>query len=194
MWTAALTFYVVMAGWFVFAAAMVAAFRRSGSRRPAQARDRSSIVGLILQAVSYSAVWTLRRDWRAPLLGQRVVPQALLAVAAIALVIGSIWMVVWAVRTLGRQWSLGARVIDGHELVTSGPYALVRHPIYSGMLGMLVATGIAVSYWWWVPIGIVLYLVGTRVRTRAEEGLLRAEFGAAYEAYAARVPAIVPFL
>jgi len=188
----AFTFYVIIAGWFGFAGAMIAARRHSGGVE--RRRERSSVTGLVVQMVAYSAVWTVRRDWTAPLLGQTVVPEVLLGALTIALIGGSMWMVVAAVRTLGRQWSLAARVIDGHELITAGPYRLVRHPIYSGMLGMLVATGIAVTRWWWLPIGVALYVAGTLIRTRAEERLLRGQFGAAYDAYAARVSALVPFI
>lgn len=187
-----LTFSVVIAGWFAFAAAMFVAGSRS--RRTARRRERSSLIGMGIQMVGYSIVWSVRRRWTDPLLVQALVPEWLLSALALALVFGSIWMVVAAVRTLGRQWSLTARVIDGHELVTRGPYALVRHPIYSGMLGMLVATGIAVTHWWVVPIGVAAYVAGTLMRTRSEERLLREQFGAAYDAWAARVPAFVPFL
>jgi len=186
------TVYFMIAGWFGFAAAMFAARRHSGQVE--RRRERSSVTGLVIQMVAYSAVWTVRRAWTAPLLGQNVVPEALLCALTIALVVGSIWMVVAAVRTLGRQWSLTARVIEGHELMTAGPYRLVRHPIYSGMLGMLVATGIALTRWWWLPIGVAVYVAGTLIRTRAEERLLREQFGAAYEAYAARVSGLIPFI
>jgi len=186
------TFYFLMAGWFVFVGAMFAARRHSGQVE--RRRERSSVAGLVVQMAAYSAVWTVRRAWTAPLLAQTLVPEALLCALTVALVIGSVWMVVAAIRTLGRQWSLTARVIEGHELMTAGPYRLVRHPIYSGMLGMLVATGIAVTRWWWLPIGVVLYVAGTLIRARAEEQLLREQFGAAYDAYAARVPALIPFV
>jgi len=185
------TVYVMIAGWLGFAGAMLAARRHSGQVE--RRRERSSVTGLAVQMVAYSAVWTVRRPWTSPLLGQTVVPEALLSALTIALVSGSIWIVVAAVRTLGRQWSLTARVIEGHELMTAGPYRLVRHPIYSGMLGMLVATGIALTRWWWLPIGVAVYVAGTLIRTRAEEGLLREQFGAAYDAYAAGVPALIPF-
>ena len=192
MSVSAFTFYVMIAGWFGFAGAMLAARRHSGQVE--RSRERSSVTGLVIQMVAYSTVWSVRRAWTAPLLGQRVVPEALLSALTIALIVGSVWMVVAAVRTLGRQWSLTARVIEGHELMTAGPYRLVRHPIYSGMLGMLLATGIAVTRWWWLPIGVVLYVAGTLIRMRAEERLLREQFGAAYDAYAARVSALIPFV
>jgi len=78
--------------------------------------------------------------------------------------------------------------------VTSGPYRLVRHPICRGTLGMLVATGMAVTTWWWLPLGVALFVAGTMIRARAKERLPRGQFGAACDAGAVRVPALVPFI
>jgi protein-S-isoprenylcysteine O-methyltransferase Ste14 len=189
---ASFTFYAMIAGWFGFAAAMFVAVRRG--RQVERRRESRAVAGIVLQMLAYSAVWSVRRHWTSPLLAQTVVPEALLCVIALALIAGSVWLVLAAVRTLGRHWSVAARVIEGHELVMTGPYALVRNPIYSGMLGMLVATGIAVTAWWWLPFGVACFAAGTAIRVRAEERLLRGQFGAAYDAYAARVPALIPFL
>ena len=92
---------------------------------------------------------------------------------------------------LGRQWSLGARVVQGHELITGGAYSLVRHPIYTGMFGMLLGTALAVSSWWALLAGAAVFLLGTALRIRVEERLLMAEFGEAYRDYARTVPALL---
>ena len=97
----------------------------------------------------------------------------------------------WA---LGRHWALVARVVEGHELITHGPYAVVRNPIYLGMFGAVLATGLAFSRWWTFLMAIVLFLIGNRIRIRAEEQLLRQTFGAKFDAYAQRVPAFFPRL
>jgi protein-S-isoprenylcysteine O-methyltransferase Ste14 len=99
-----------------------------------------------------------------------------------------------AVKTLGKEWSLTARLVEGHQLATSGPYALVRHPIYSGMLGMLLATGLAISHWLALLAALIIFFVGTTIRVRSEEKLLREAFGEKFESYARRVRAIVPGL
>ena len=86
---------------------------------------------------------------------------------------GSVWLCISAIRTLGQQWSLAARVVEGHKLVTQGPYSFVRNPIYSGMLGMLLATGLAVSHWLGLLAALVLFSLGTAIRVRSEAALLR---------------------
>jgi protein-S-isoprenylcysteine O-methyltransferase Ste14 len=73
-------------------------------------------------------------------------------------------------------------------------YARVRHPIYTGMLGMLLATGLAASRPAALLAGLIVFWVGTLIRIRSEERLLRAAFGAEYDNYARRVPAVVPWI
>ena len=97
-----------------------------------------------------------------------------------------------AVKTLGKEWSITARMVEDHRLATKGPYAHVRHPIYTGMLGMLVATGLAISHWMVLVAAIVVFAIGTLIRVRIEERLLRETFGPRFEEYARQVPAVIP--
>jgi protein-S-isoprenylcysteine O-methyltransferase Ste14 len=94
--------------------------------------------------------------------------------------------------TLGKQWTFEARVIQGHELITQGPYALVRNPIYLGMFGLMIATGLAYSTWWVLGAAIIVFLLGNRIRIRSEEKLLREIFGVQFDDYARRVPTLFP--
>jgi protein-S-isoprenylcysteine O-methyltransferase Ste14 len=110
------------------------------------------------------------------------------------LAVSSVWFCSAAIRALGEQWSLAARVVEGHKLVTQGPYSIVRNPIYTGMLGMLLATGLAVSHWIGLLIAIIVFAIGTSIRVRSEEKLLRETFGAEFDEYARTVPAVIPFL
>jgi protein-S-isoprenylcysteine O-methyltransferase Ste14 len=90
-----------------------------------------------------------------------------------------------------RSWRFRARLDEGHQLATGGPFGLVRHPIYMGL--NLLALGTAL----WVPtgmvwLGFVLMLLGSDLRGRAEEGLLERAFGASYREYRARTRRFVP--
>jgi protein-S-isoprenylcysteine O-methyltransferase Ste14 len=121
------------------------------------------------------------------------VPQAVTWIG-LALTVGGIAFALWALRTIGRQFDLELEVHQGHEVVRTGPYAAVRHPIYTGLLihtvGACVATGnvflAAGSLFVTFPL---LYL-----RARTEERLLRAQLGAAYDAYAREVGMLIPFV
>jgi protein-S-isoprenylcysteine O-methyltransferase Ste14 len=191
----ALVFAVVMLCWLVFAASF--ALRKQPASAPDQKRDRGSIVGLGLQGLSYAVVWTGHRPLLTPIVsgGNARAAVALGAgLFAIAAAVGSVWLVIVAVKTLGKEWSLTARLVEGHQLAMSGPYAYVRHPIYTGMLGMLLATGLAISFWQALLVALLVFIAGTIIRVRSEEKLLREAFGGQFENYAQRVAALVPGL
>lgn len=99
----------------------------------------------------------------------------------------------WARVHLGRLWSSAITRKDGHRIVYSGPYALVRHPIYTGLIVGLVAT-VAVDGTITALIGGALIVLGLWLKARAEERFLMTELGAdAYGSYCRRVPMLVPF-
>ena len=111
----------------------------------------------------------------------------------LALVVGGIGFAIWAARTLGRHFDMEVEVHEGHEVVDSGPFAIVRHPVYLGLaahlLGACLATGNGV-----LTAGTLLgALPALYIRASAEEELLRTRLGAAYDAYARRVPMLIPF-
>lgn len=100
---------------------------------------------------------------------------------------------IWAREQLGTNWSRSVTIKKDHELITSGPYALVRHPIYTGILtgflGSMIAEGQLRSLIAMAMVSIVLWL-----KLRLEENWMKGQFGASYEAYSRRVAALVPFL
>jgi protein-S-isoprenylcysteine O-methyltransferase Ste14 len=185
-------FAVVMLSWFAFVVVFFA--RKSPPSPPDSKRDRISILGIALQGVSYGIVWSVHRPFFTPLFKMGKQLEIIVAVLTMIVAIGSVWFVLNAIRTLGKQWSLAARVLEGHKLVTEGPYRIVRNPIYTGMFGMLLATGLAISHWIGLLIAIVVFAIGTVIRVHSEEKLLREVFGAEFEGYADRVAAVVPFL
>jgi len=115
-----------------------------------------------------------------------------LAAAAIRLANASCWLCLLAVQPPGKQWTYAAHVIKGHELITQGPYGVVRNPIYLGMFGLILSRCLAFSRWWSGLAAIVLFLIGNRIRIHTEEQLLRETFGDQFDEYARRVPAFVP--
>jgi len=190
----ALAFRVVMVSWCVFAAVFLVFLFRKPPSAPDRKRERTSIIGIALQGVSYGVVWSVQRPRFTSILSLGKLFDIAAAVLAMVVAIGSVCFVSTAVRTLGKQWSLAARVLEGHKLITAGPYSVVRNPIYSGMFGMLLATGLVLSHWIGLLMAIIVFAIGTAVRVHSEEKLLREAFGAEFEAYAQKVPAVVPFL
>ncbi len=186
-----IAFLLVLLGWFIFVGVFF--LRRKPAAAPEQTRDVSSRPGIVLQGLSYGVMWALPRGFRPLISFSSALNTALLALAVL-LAFASVWLVMAAIRTLGKEWSLTARLVEGHRLVIEGPYKLVRHPIYTGMFGLLLATALTYSHWLGLLLGVIIFWVGTVVRVRSEERLLRAEFGAKFDAYAQRVPAVLPGL
>jgi protein-S-isoprenylcysteine O-methyltransferase Ste14 len=86
--------------------------------------------------------------------------------------------------------SIGAQLYADHKLVTSGPYAIVRHPMYLGLI--TAALGSLLLYRTWTTAAFVIFAPFLLLRARREEQALSAEFGEAWQAYAARVRMILP--
>jgi protein-S-isoprenylcysteine O-methyltransferase Ste14 len=183
---------VVILCWFVFAGIFV--LRKKPRAAPEQKRDSKSIVGVILQALSYAIVGLFHRAPFTPIGSGSRATAVSLSLAAMLAAIVSISIVRAALKTLGKEWSVTARVVRGHKLATEGPYRFVRHPIYSGMLGMLLATGLVISHWLALIAALVIYFIGTVIRIRSEERLLREVLGPQFESYARTAPALVPGL
>jgi protein-S-isoprenylcysteine O-methyltransferase Ste14 len=94
---------------------------------------------------------------------------------------------------LGSNWSAEVTVKQGHELVRDGPYSLVRHPIYTGVLLALVGTAVAVGNWRAI-IGLALVVAGFVRKLTIEERFMSEQFGETYARYRAEVPALIPFV
>jgi protein-S-isoprenylcysteine O-methyltransferase Ste14 len=129
-----------------------------------------------------------------PALDACVVPWAAWAFrAGAALTLAGLALTVWARRHLGRNWSAIVTLKRDHEFVTSGPYAVVRHPIYTGLLAGFLGLAIALGQWRGLLAVALFYLAALR-KYRLDERWMRARFGIAYDAYRARVKALVPGL
>ena len=162
------TFAVLMLGWFVFGMTFLSRKRPAKSKE--RKRDSASFAAIAVQGLGYAMVWVLRRPYFTPILPMDLPLAIALALAVAALVVGALWMIASAVRILGKQWSFAARVVEDHALVTEGPYRWVRHPIYSGMLMMLVATGLTVSHWIGLVAGVVVFSLGRRFGSVSKRG------------------------
>ena len=100
----------------------------------------------------------------------------------------------WARIPLGRFWSNAITHKEDHRIIDTGPYGMVRHPIYTGLIIAILATGIAVGTWT-ALLGALFICFGEWQKARMEEGFLSVELGQeAYRSYSRRVPMIVPFL
>lgn len=183
---------VVLLCWLAFLGIFF--FRRKLDLVAEQKKDRGSIVGFLLQGLSLAVVWGVRRPPFTPFVRGGKAVEIFVSLVAVVAGVASVVIIMAAVKVLGKEWSITARVVEGHKLATEGPYRFVRHPIYTGMLGMLLANGIAISSWPALLVALVILFIGTVIRVRSEERLLREAFGSEFDTYARKVPAIVPGL
>lgn len=186
-------FILVIALWFLFGSVFL--LRKKSEATTDGAKMPRSYVGLVLQGLGFASVWFMRRQpmFSEYFAGQHVLNIVLQALA-VALAAFSVLFAMSAVRELGKQWSLQARLVEGHQLITSGVYQTVRHPIYTAMLGMLIATGLAYSTWLPTLVGVVVFIIGTKIRTVFEERLLSDAFGSEFSDWRAKVPGLIPFV
>jgi protein-S-isoprenylcysteine O-methyltransferase Ste14 len=178
-------------GFFAFLAALVAAqrVRVSTEGEKTARRSRASIVGVAVQglAIGFTCIG-VQRATLDPLSAK-----ALVEAGAVALLMAvTVWLFVWASRTMGRNWSIVARTRGDHALVTAGPFAWIRHPIYTAMFLMMIALAIGLGHVARLFIAVPLFALGTAIRVRIEERLLRTAFGSAYDEYANRVKRFIP--
>jgi protein-S-isoprenylcysteine O-methyltransferase Ste14 len=130
------------------------------------------------------------RGW----LAARFAPETdTLAVAGFLLTLAGALFAAWARLTLGANWSGRPSVKAGHELVINGPYALVRHPIYTGLLLAAAGTALAVDKWR-ALLGFVILLVVFALKMGKEERLMMQTFPDSYPGYRQRVKALLPGL
>lgn len=172
--------------WVVWSLAFIRARRKAAGQRKV-VRAPASRWGILLQMVGFALTWSYVRP-----AGYEQAPALL--VASMLLGPPSAALAWAAVRHLGKQWRYEAALSEDHELIRTGPYAWVRHPIYASMLGLLLATGAAWSWWPMFLAALVVFLAGTEVRVRAEDRLLAERFRESFTEYRSRVPAYVPFI
>jgi protein-S-isoprenylcysteine O-methyltransferase Ste14 len=99
-----------------------------------------------------------------------------------------------ATRALGRHLRFDAALNPDHELVRSGPYRIVRHPIYSSMLCLLLGTGFLITSIPLLLAAVAIFICGTEIRVHVEDGLLASRFGVAFREYQRGISAYIPFL
>ena len=102
-------------------------------------------------------------------------------------------LLLWARVALGGNWSAAVVIKENHEIIERGPYAFVRHPIYVGVMLMILGIVINDGRLAWLLFFLVC-LVGLSIKARREEQLLTSHFPAAYRAYRSRVKAVIPFV
>ena len=173
--------WLLWLGYWWFEARNTARAQKSESLLTAVLYRGATVVGILL-------IFGLKRPWAQ--LWPVSVPS--LGVAVILMLCGFAFTI-WARRHLGRYWSARVTLKEGHQLIESGPYGLVRHPIYSGLLLSMAATVMTIGTLQSL-CGYALLVGALIFKLAAEERLLAANLGQAYRDYQKRVKALIPGL
>jgi protein-S-isoprenylcysteine O-methyltransferase Ste14 len=181
---------LVVGGLCFFAALAKTRIGARGSGEPARSSPLSAL-GIALQMAGFFATGFGPMAITLAPAGAAALIEAL---AVAALFAASVLLFTAAAGAMGSNWSLIARTRADHQLVTEGVFARVRHPIYLAMTLFLLALAIALGHEANLLLGAPCFALGTWIRVREEEKLLRAQFGTAFDDYAARVKRFVPGL
>ncbi len=173
---------------------ILALFNKKASRRPPWMRGwrvrAAIIVGVIvllhvMRHADPGLFLAIRRS--APLR-----PAVPVQWAGVVLCVAGFAFAFWARACLGRNWGMPMSMREGHELVTSGPYTYVRHPIYSGIMLAMIGSALAIELLWLVLF--VLYFAFFLYSARTEEKMMLAQFPDTYPAYRRRTKMLIPFV
>jgi protein-S-isoprenylcysteine O-methyltransferase Ste14 len=175
--------------WGAFALTWLAGAIYNQSRAPAVERTRRWFVrsGWVVVGVGWVAV--PKADWES--LAVHLTPWVRLL--GLAILLAATAFTLWARLALGTMWSGAPAVKQEHQLRTSGPYGVTRHPIYTGMLGMMLGSLLLAGGGRWV-LPFPVFLVFLEIKIRVEERLMQAEFPGDYPRYRQRVPKLIPGL
>ena len=156
-------------------------------------RSESALSRLIRSVSIVSAVVLLAfPNIPLSLLDERFIPLGIMRFwMGCAITLCGLLFSIWGRHHLGTNWSQAVTVKEDHQLITSGPYALVRHPIYTGLLLAFLGSAVALGKWRGL-LAVVLVFAVLWHKLRLEEKWMRAEFGESYMSYSKRVAALVP--
>jgi protein-S-isoprenylcysteine O-methyltransferase len=147
---------------------------------------------LAILAAAFSLVFN--QSARVGILGVRFLPESsLIDMLGLGITVAGCGFAVWARFRLGSNWSGTVTVKQDHELIRSGPYAIVRHPIYAGLLVGLVGTTLALGEVRGL-LGLALAFVHWILKAQTEERFLVDQFGSAYLSYRSEVKQLIPFV
>ncbi|OLE67979.1 hypothetical protein AUF78_18195 [archaeon 13_1_20CM_2_51_12] len=180
------TAYFVWIASELFGAVLVPRLRRHGATR--LRRDRGS-GALIIFTVFVSIILAFSFGYA----GIGMLPDWVFY-PGIFLMLAGVLVRQWAIAVLGRFFSLTVRVAEDHLVVEKGPYRLVRHPSYTGVLITFVGLALAVQSWGALLVLLVVFSLSYGYRMRVEEKALLSALGQAYASYMKRTKRLIPYL
>jgi protein-S-isoprenylcysteine O-methyltransferase Ste14 len=168
---------------------------RAAARNPAETKEPQTqrILRLLVLALTFVLLLSPSLVAFGPFVRRFVPNRPVIRDLGLALAGLGIFLMIWARRHLGHYWSDKVEIKANHQLISTGPYARLRHPIYTGMLLGIAGTAVAVGEWRGVA-AFLLLLANYVIKAKKEEGILRQKFGPAFQEYERRTGFLIPRL
>jgi protein-S-isoprenylcysteine O-methyltransferase Ste14 len=175
--------------WLAWLAYWLAAARNV---KPARRRESpASRLLTIVLTIPAAVLLAVRGPWL-PWLSARFLPDTMIVyLLGLLMVVAGLAFAIWARVHLGRNWSGTVTVKENHELIRSGPYAIVRHPIYTGLLLAVLGTAIVFGEWRGL-LAFCFLTIALLLKLQREERFMEERFPDTYPSYCAQVPALIP--
>ena len=180
---------LIFGSWLLFLAYWF--FAALGAKRPAKKENPGErFMHIAFLAVGFFMFYG--ELFRIGVLNRRFLPDELwIAWAGAVITLLGVLFAIWARFTIGKEWSAEVQIKEGHQLICNGPYAHIRHPIYTGILLALCGTAIAIGEYRAI-LGVALFLFGFIRKAKKEERLLAGEFGPAFDEHRRRTGFFLP--
>ena len=182
---------LIQVPWIVFLIYwIISAIKTRATREQESLGSRLAI--LLIEIVGYLLIF--HRSLGIGFLGRRFVPHSLIgAILGVVCTWAGIALAIWARYHLAENWSARVTIKEGHELIRTGPYSRLRHPIYSGLILATVGTVLVIGQWRCV-VGLCLVLAGYYFKARKEEAMLGQQFGDAFLEHKKHTGFLIPRL
>lgn len=183
--------FLISASWLLLAAYWL--FAALGAKRPAKKENPvERLLHIAFLAVGFFLIYG--GAFRFGVLSRRFLPDELrVAWAGAVLTFLGVLFAIWARFTIGKEWSAEVQIKEGHQLIRSGPYAHIRHPIYTGLLLALCGTAVAIGEYRAI-VGVALFLFGFIRKAKKEERFLAGEFGPAFDEHRRHTGFFLPWV
>ncbi len=167
---------------------------KAAKTRQTQRKESSASRYSVMFLLILGYVLILNRRAGIDVLGERFVPNVLpVVILGVTVTWLGVALSIWARNHLAENWSSAVTIKQGHELIRTGPYARLRHPIYSGLLLATLGSAVAIGEWRCL-MGVCLVLAAYSIKARREEAMLAGQFGEAFQEHRRHTGFLLPRL
>ena len=181
--------YLIGIPWFIFIVYwLISAFKTKRTQKRESFAWRYGV--MFVEVLGFALLSS--GDANIGVLGKRILPRTdFVGIVSVALVWAGVALAVWARWHLGEYWSGRITLKEGHKLIRTGPYARLRHPIYSGLDLAAIGTALAIDRWR-CAVGVCIIILGFAIKAKREEAMLAGQFGEEFQEHIRQTGFLLP--